>query len=363
MKNRDVTPVRVLIQGPDFKVENWSNDFEKFGDTLVPVRTGLYLPYDFFRFLVAYGLPDALIIRYLNDRSSLFGTLRLALGEWCGIAACLLLKGQVFWICHNVDRETKIFHPKLNELRRWVVSRFARRVFVTDPLLVPAVERFLPSINSSKVDWVTFGKYTFRECVDNDVSQEIRRFVGHFRAQAIRDNRIPLVGLCLGAPGEKFAHFEYARALLRSAEQTRFRVALIIAGDFSRDVPSLQQREFELLSEDPNVLFFNRYVCMDEHKVADLFDFFWRGYRDWSMSYTLYVAATVRKPVLALDMGFVAMAVRAYGLGATVDECFDGLNDALQEIQSWEPHGANEFLETHTWEAGAQRLRAAVSDV
>ena len=85
-------------------------------------------------------------------------------------------------------------------------------------------------------------------------------------------------------------------------------------------------------------------------------DFLFRGYSDLSMSYSLYKAAALRIPVLALRGGFVGEAVGRYGLGATCEPDFSDLCRALEQLGRYDPANAERFLETHSWDIAAHRL-------
>ena len=353
--------IKILIIGADFKVKEWRKSFEANGDELISLRNGLWLVFDFVKYLMCHGRADAIVLRYLNDRRSFFGSLRLAIGEWLVIIIGRIVSMRVIWICHNVDQETKMLYPRLTRVRRWLAARLASRIFVTDPLLQRYVSKYLPSGSDRKVDWLTFGAYRSETSNKLDPAvEEIQQFGNKFRERVQADGATPLVGLCLGAPGAKYAHFDYARTLVHASKQTQYRVALILGGDFSKDLTERQRQEFQLIAEEPDVLFIPRYVRVNESSISDNFDFFWRGYRDLSMSYTLYVAASVNRPVLALDSGFVGTAVREYELGAVVRSDFSDLERALELLETWETDKGKRFLESHHWDIGAARLRGAV---
>lgn len=349
-----------IILGDDFKVQEWRESFEVDGDELISLRNGLWMVIDVIKHLLSYGSADAIVLRYLNDRRSFFGSCRLALGEWLSIAIAYVVGIRVVWICHNVDKETKMNYPKLTKIRRWVVAKMAVRIFVTDPLLQKYVPKFMPTASSCKVDWLTFGAYSPKSIKSHSVTYDIQSFANNFRERTEADRKSPLLGLCFCSPGNKYLHFDYARALIHAAKQTKYRIALILGGNLSKDNTERQQQELNLIVNEPDILLIPRYVRVNEFELTDSFDFYWRGYRDFSMSYTLYVAASVSKPVLALDSGFVGIAVRKYRLGSVIKSNFSDLEKGLTQLESWEPDNGSKFLTTHSWRIGATRLRGAI---
>ena len=117
------------------------------------------------------------------------------------------------------------------------------------------------------------------------------------------------------------------------------------------------------LDHHPDVFFHPTYVSFDESALADRVEFVWRGYDDYSTSLTLYKAASLGLPVLALRSGFVGEAVEVYRLGATVAIDFSDLEKALELIRTWDPENRRRFLKTHSWEIGGRMLARAAGIV
>lgn len=352
--------VDILIQGSDFKVAQWRRVLDAQGARLHSIRKGLWMVTDFLSYLWRHGRPKALVLRYFNDRKSLSGSLRLACGEAFCIGLCKIIGVRLIWICHNVDKETIEYHPRLTRWRRALAGWAAARVLVMDPLLIGDLNAHLPHV-SHKSDWLTFGPPApaAKPAKAEPAIADIEAFVKAHRARAYEAGHTPLIGLCLGAAGPKYIHLDYARALVHAASGIGFRIGLVVAGDYSRHLSARQQAEVAALAADAEILFIPRFVDVDERSILHAFDFFWRGYTDSSISYTLHVAAAVGKPVLALECGFVARAVKAYGLGATVHTDFHDLPEALERLMAWDRRKADDFNTARTWEAGARRLCAA----
>src|SRR5690606_13593977 len=87
--------------------------------------------------------PKAYVLRYLNDYPSFGKTLVRTASEVILILSCILFRIEIFWICHNIDRESDMYHPIMTNFRRKIVSFFSKKIFVTDELLVrKAIEVF-----------------------------------------------------------------------------------------------------------------------------------------------------------------------------------------------------------------------------
>lgn len=346
----------ILIQHYDFKTQAWSETEATRNVDLLPLRTGRYLVADFARAL--YSLPrfDALIFRYLNDPPSLRQALLTLVAE-ISIACIARISGvSVLWICHNIDRESQTNYWRLNRWKRALLARIANRILVTDPLLIFHARHLLGSAVGHKIGVATFGKLAKSYQTDKALLKRILQFAQAFRSQAKRAGKTPMIGLLAGQTGLKMLHFDKAPALLDADCGSEFIIGLIVIGPVYANATSTQLEALAKLSDHRHALFEPEDHQINEYELADYIDFFWRGYRDISMSYTLYVAASVEKPVLALRTGFVSEAVAYYQLGASVDPQLTTLEQALEAIRRWQPQAAKYFLANHTWETGARNL-------
>lgn len=359
-ENKDNPPkfvFTVLIAGNDAKARSWQQHAARQGQTLLPIRGGLGLSIELVRYMLTHGRPTALVVRYLNDRSTFIKSLLYTLGLSASLVLCKLTNVHIIWFCHNVDRETRTFHPRLTSFRRNLTLHFSAQIFLTDPLLNECYSQLFPHTQRHKLNWITFGRpLPTHQPSEPKVEQQIRDFALSFRRQSQEEYRSPLIGLCLGDAGPKYAHFDFALSLLQQATRTPFKVGLVVGGNVWATATEQQRIALQSLRSRQDVLFFPRYVQVDELRLRDCIDFIWRGYRDVSMSYSLYVAAAAELPILTLNMGFVSTAVKKYRLGATIDTDFSNLNEPLEKLISWDPSAARRFLQTHTWECGTHRL-------
>lgn len=351
----------VLIAGNDTKARCWQKHAACQGRALIPIRGGLALIIDLVRYMLLYGRPEALIVRYLNDRPNMIKSLCYTLGLSGSLLLCKFTKVRIIWFCHNVDCETRTLYPRLTNFRRNLASSFSTRIFLMDPLINEYHSTLFHSTLREKLDWTTFGRpLPIHQCSHHDIEHRIRDFALSFRRQADSQNRIPLIGVCLGDAGPKYAHFDFALPLIEHATKTRFAVGLIIGGNIWETATPKQKNAVLSLAEREDVLLFPHRVEVDESRVRDSIDFIWRGYRDVSMSYSLYVAAAAELPVLTLNMGFVSLAVSQYGLGVVVEPDFRNLNASLEELITWDPSSARRFLQTHSWNYGIRRVFSSI---
>ena len=141
-----------------------------------------------------------------------------------------------------------------------------------------------------------------------------------------------------------------------TAKTLGYKILGIVIGPYESGVRRKIIPHYYGVDKYDNVFFHPFFVEIDETVLKDDFNFFWRGYDDWSVSFTLYTAASLKKPVLALNTGFVGFAVDYYQLGATVELDFSNLKEALEKIKTWDPAHAERFLNNHSWKIAANIL-------
>lgn len=347
----------ILIQGDDVKTRMWRAEALRLGVEVAgipgsPMKIPVYLA----RTLLRRGRPVAIVYRYLNDYPSLVRTLMRTLAEIIGLFACVLLSIRVVWICHNVDRESLSYFPRLSAFRRAMFTRWAKMVLVTDEHLLKYARRYLPEARA-KLGTVTFGPYTRRvsDLSSRELNEAIKAFVHRSKSDSDGANGT-LIGLCAGAATWKMAHYERIPRLLEEARQAGYSLYVIVVGPIGPFFGARNPAILRFLEEDHRVFFHDGYVALDEVELAQHIDFYWRAYLDLSVAFSLYVAASVGKPILAQGPGFVAEAVSRYRLGAVVQDDFTNISSALQAVRHWNPEATRKFFEDHNWMAGAKSL-------
>lgn len=348
----------ILFQHRDNKTSMWGNALSVVSTmNLVEMEESpIMMPLEFFSIAIKNGLPEAYFFRYLSDYPGKLKTYARFMSELITILVLKVFKVRIFWICHNVDRETKHYH-RLTDFRRKMVSRTAEKIFVMDPELIEYAQRVFPN-HRKKIDYLTFGPplkkinksiESFNRDIIDFISKRKKAITGSGSEGA------SLTFTCIGRPGQKYLHYPLTIPMMNKADLIGYKLNGIIVGPFN-NVRDKIDSDFYGLPADPRIFFHPDYVPFEESAIADHFDFFWRAYDDWSVSYTLYTAAALRKPVLALETGFVGKAVEHYKLGAVLKKDFSNLREALQQIQGWNPVNADRFLETHSWEIAAKKI-------
>lgn len=350
----------ILMYSADEKLRSWAEASRPSGVEIIGFRRSPILsPFVIVWHVLTRGRPRGIVFRYLNDYPSLVKTVLRLISEWMVVCLCRLLRIPLAWICHNVDRETLMYHPKITELRRMMIGKAARKIFVTDPGLLVHAKRFLTEFEQ-KLDYVTFGQPSIKrvQTMEPDLWERLLDFVGRPSTRRIAGTKT-LVGLSVGHASDKTVHYEQTTRLLDAAEVLGYEIRLIIIGPIRTYLEKNKPAILRRLREDPRIFLIDKYVLIDENQLAPHVDFYWRAYRDYSVPYGLYHAAKVKKPILAYGDGFLSEAVTQYSLGAVIREDYSNLDQALNSLIQWDEAAACQFLETHTWAEGARRLLRA----
>jgi len=339
-----------IIQKDDEKSKFWAEAAKAQKVVLVaqpgsPIRAPLFLLSQHTRF----GLPSGYIFRYLNDYSSLFKTILRLVSEVTVICMLRLSGVPIFWICHNVDRESSANFPRISSLRRRLFAWVSSRVFVTDPLLIPYASLYL-RLSPEKIGYVTFGFNKGDEHISdesNEVSIDLKKALWIKKSEMKNKGLRPLVTLVLGSPGSnKSIHFDYLVKLIDSARIHGVGVIAIVGGDFHGS--DLSRSRHQQLSDCSQIFLFESHLKLTDLFIAEHIDFYFRGYSDFSVPYTIYESCALKKPLLVMNLGFLSELIKYHGIGVVLNE---GMwkTDTVAKLENINPEKYDLFLMRHQW--------------
>lgn len=335
----------IWIQKSDSKSKSWAQELRQDdGAELVPVKgSPIFVPVALLKAFFAGTRVDGFVFRYLNDYPALGRTLLRAFAE---LAAYFIVRylhrGQVAWICHNVDRESEVNYPAISKFRRCFLSKRSIKVFVTSDLLLPHALKYL-DIPPSKLDVASFGRPCPESEVDLDSArlEDLRRHVARSRLANER------VGLWVGSPAGKSA--DGLRSFLRFvlAENDRgARHCAFVVGVVEKWVESIVGIALvQKMQEDGSLNIIGPLeVPWAEWKR---FDYVWKPCDDVSLTMTALNAAAAGVFMVVHSDSFIGEFVEHYRLGVAVnannpvidEETFSGdrfsMHEDLWVRQSW----------------------------
>src|SRR5699024_4903557 len=295
--------------------------------------------------------PKAIIIRYLNDYKSLSRSTLRTCTDLSTVLLAKILKMKIYWMCHNVDKESKEHHPLLTKLRRKTIIKTASKIVVTDFLLKKYAEDFL-KVKSDKLDYITFGETNFYEKVDekDGMHQKIISFINKNK----KENTI--VGLSIGNPNNKVRHLFYTNELIKKGKEKGLDIKIIIGGPLRTFMKSTDIIEYKKLLSNSNVLLLEGKIQINEKYLSKFIDFYWRAYSDYSVPFSVYNATYLKKPLLSLELGLLQEMIIKYDIGVVLEKDMNNILDIISYLNDNKKEIFETFNRNHNWQLAAKRL-------
>jgi len=350
----------IIFPNNDFKYRAWARELNRLGyETTANNRSYPFIVFEVIKQILKGKKIKAFVFRYLNDRRSIIKTIFNTIADITVIFLCKIMQTKIIWIAHNVDKESLTYYKNISSFRRRLCKHFANKIMVTDPLLINyAIDAGFPE---EKIDWISFGKPSKKKMDKKNqlLMQQILEFKKKLKKQSGKNNII--MGLCVSSVLPKFYHFLYAQDLVRNILSDDFCVGLILIGKVPDD--KMFEGIKNQLKENERIFYIEENFPVNEEELASEFDFFYRSVNDLSVSYSVYTAAKLGKPILTNNIGFLPKMVEIYGLGAIIPPPENRANNWISGfIKSWKCDAAEQFLAKRSWEMGAKRLVAAIKD-
>jgi len=343
----------LIIQKDDIKSKKWRKAAASFGiDVIAQNGSAIRGPLFLFKTVLQAKKPDGYIIRYLNDYPSFSKTIIRTCSEICLLITCWMLQIKLFWICHNVDKETDRNYPSISNFRRKLVSRFCERMFVTDTLLEEKASHIFYKYQN-KVDSISFGKIDVR--TEGNGDNESVQFLARQKRESLKRGRKFISVLCAGAPNNpKYLHFEYLIEFIDKSKDVGYDIGVVVAGAW--DSSERSQNLLTSYKNHSNNLVFEKYTSFSSSFIINNIDCYFRGYDDYSVPFSVYEACSLSKPVLAMDNDFLPTLIRHYKIGQVVDMEFSNIETVLERLLDLDQYEFETFLKQNNWSVFAKRL-------
>jgi len=344
----------IIFPSQDFKYREWSKALKEFGiETYADSKPFIFAPFTLIALILSGKNISAYVFRYLNDKRSFVKSFLKAICDILVSVICKFAKIKIYWILHNVDRETIVHHPKITRLRRYLLKRVSTKIWVMDRRLLDHASS--QGLDNKKLDWLCFGSPTFKK--PNAETLTLREKIISF-SESIKQKyncSNVYVGLCVSSPLAKFTHFLHAPSFVDTASSDDSVVCLVIYGK----IPNYSK--FSHLPEayvtSGKILHINHNYQIDETVLSDNIDFIYRSVNDLSVSYSVYVATAMGKPIITHDNGFIQEMVSAYNLGLVISNKKSNVGVSVPIfLDQWDNSNAKKFIETYTWELAAWRI-------
>lgn len=345
-----------VFQKGDGKFRNWAKALEDHNIEAVavsgsPILSPLFVAAQLFR----GKRVSTYVFRYLNDYRSLTKTLLRFGAEVLTVAIARIAGGRVLWILHNVNSESVCFHPRLGRMRRWIVGASSHAVLVTDPIILERARSVLPG--HKRITWTCFGEPDVQPA--NEDTQRVEAAMRELRIRLKNchpDKRV-YIGICVSAPSAKCSHLLRACSFVDRYSFGSVVVGIVVVCDIRQLADEQFRRAAEQMQEHDHIVLIDEHLVVRERHLVGEIDFFYRAINDISVSYTIYVAAAVQKPILSEAGSFMADFVALYRLGGVAEAwSLTGENWLESTLTAWDPAAAAKFLEERSWDIAARQL-------
>lgn len=304
---------KIIIQGLDFKAKAWMQPLSRKTIHFNNIRSLLRGVFSF--------ESKCCIFRYLNSESSI---IRDLIYTFVICVICLfrkLFRLDIYWILHNIDRETIDTYPKLTKIKRKILYLSAKKIFVTDSLFIKECSQYSP-----KVFPISFGR-KFNGTVKNETIVDVQKFSKNF----------DFVILCLGAKGSKYLHFDKLGDLVEIGRKYNKTVGFVVSES--------------MFSASDNMLLIDERN-LDESALNSYIDGIYRINDDISMPYTVYAACTARIPLISNSESWTFKILQEYGIGFSEELFFTADEKQICEIKK----NMEVFLLNKNWASLSKNL-------
>ncbi|MFP3323546.1 hypothetical protein R0K05_10570 [Planococcus sp. SIMBA_160] len=312
--------------------------------------------------IATLGKPEAIIYRYLNDFDNIFKNIIKILVEKLEYWVATLLKIKIFWICHNLDRETHIYNPKINKIRRITRIKYSNKIFVTDPELVNFAPDFL-NVDNKKIDSITFGEMENSEKNNSESTEHIeinKKVIEYVKREQKENKEKVYFTICAGRSNHKTLHYERLHDLINEGERKNIIIRAIVIGPVKDYYKEINQEVYNFIESDDRVLYIDGFHNFDENEFAHLIDFYWRVYKDFSIPGTLYKAVFLKKPIITMNFGILNNIILNNKIGFVIENDFSNIEKVFRKVNRIPDENFELFSLSHNWNVAAEKLKKEI---
>lgn len=341
MKNKKI----FYFPHSDLKSKYWGENIKKGKVIQLKSSPFMYFLIVWYQCLLSNSSP-IFYFRYLNDHKILLVQLLRIFTDILLILTCRMLGGDIRWIAHNLDKDSYVFHKKSNSLRRNIISRYAKKIFVTDKELTHYADFYLSY--PGKVDSTSFGfiKNIDISCADIDIQEKI--------TEIKKTNKDIIFGLCATTLSDKCYHLKMIEEILNSANQHSLKLMIIFVANFKNNLKYQSLRERLIKRND--IIIYDSGPKINEQYLSSYIDFVYRSLSDISVPLSIYTSTSAKIPLLTHEIGFCGKVIKKYNIGYVIPQNKFNYNDFSNYLSSWDKSSCDNFLKDRTWKLGAEKL-------
>ncbi len=278
------------------------------------------------------------VFRYINDSESTILAIGRYFSDLLQIFLCRIFRIKIWWLCHNVDRETAVFHPMITRLRRRNIIKYSERIFTTNSLLIPTAQHYFPEkfVDSLSLGFIE-GVISERIERNDSIDREIVRWM-----ESNNTSNTKFI-FCIGSPADKSLHFQLINKFIENVNRidTSRKWFAIVVGDRVRESPFIYNVPYRHFV-NPEIL-------------LEYASYYYRVINDYSISYSVFEAVHYRIPIITESYGILPEIVKYYNIGIVIDS----LDNLLSDIDSFQVNFVDfeRFEALNNWQVAASKIK------
>lgn len=328
----------ILFQHEDKKVLSLLHELKKLNveGSGVKVKHPILTPVFILRRLIGGNRFKVYVFRYIGDSNNLILAILRYLSDYLIILISKIFKIQIWFLCHNVDKETTMYFPRLINFRRNLIAKNSELILTTNKLLIPKANNVFPdkTIDSISLGYVDDGVLNLDE--NPEIEHQILKWIDQ------RKNDHSKFVFCIGAPAKKSLHFslisEFIKGINLVSKQNWYAIVIgkkVVDNDHIYNCPSK--------------------CVLSKGFIKNNADFYYRVIDDFSMSYSTYEAVKYRIPTITENYGILPKLLDCYKIGVVVDSCSCDFKQLINyEFDSVQYES---FELENNWEVSAEKIK------
>ena len=335
----------------DLKIISWNRALRDSGFKNIKIlgspKSPLLFPFELILISIKKGLPKAVMFRYLNDSPSFFKTFFRMLSEMLTIFLCIIFNIKIYWLIHNVDRESTQYFPSISIFRRKFLNYFTDKVFVTHYFFKQYVEKkFNRPSHTIKV-----------ACFGSEDENNIKAINKNLLNKIDITEPNKHIGLWIGEFAEKkIIGLEFISKLI--LEDKNGLLKFLIIG-----INNNESYNFFVKKAGIDKKIYNKRIrCIGEN--IDIHSIFWPKYahfvvrpmNDISLPLTYAYAAHVNLPIIGPDNNIVTKLAEYDSVGFGINFQKQPVNELIRYISRIDYNNFKKFQKGYNWLKGAKTI-------
>lgn len=303
-------------------------------------RHPVLAPFNLFNYILKGNKIKVYVFRYLNDSNSLFLAILRVISEYMIIVLSKLFNFEIWWLCHNVDKETNMFYPKLTNIRRNNVVRNSKYIFTTNELLIDKAKSMFKNkkIDSLSLGYIAQGINNLKK--DPQIEENLKKWL---TSQSNKfDNNVKFI-FCIGSPAQKSLHFNLVKNFIEELnnQSKDYKWFAIVIGSKTFESDYIYNIPYKI---SINIDIVKKYA-----------DYYYRIIDDFSISYTIYEASVYKIPIITENFGILPEILKKYNIGIVLHD----YNNIEVEINKFSQQNAGyeSFLKDNNWDIAAKKIQ------